>query len=135
MPQGRIAASARMRPSGMQFIDDDDVGMTASAVEYLSLMASAVPNMAPAFSPAKSQARQCHLGKPCADQCDHLRAEQMAVDTMSEDIEHDVFLFYRFRNARNASSVSALTWCSIPSASMRAVSGLMPSAHRNDSTT
>ncbi len=39
------------------------------------------------------------------------------------------------RNALNTSSVSPLTWCSIPSASMRAVSGLIPSAHRKVSTT
>ncbi len=35
---------------------------------------------------------------------------------------------------RNAFSVSALTWCSIPSASIRAVSALTPSQRRNAST-
>ena len=37
-------------------------------------------------------------------------------------------------DALNASSVSALTWCSMPSASRRAVSALTPTARRKRST-
>jgi hypothetical protein len=37
MPQGRVAALAHMRPSGVQVIDDEDVGMTVDAVACPSL--------------------------------------------------------------------------------------------------
>jgi hypothetical protein len=40
----------------------------------------------------------------------------------------------RVTNRLKASKVSGLTWCSMPSASILAVSILMPIAHRNDST-